>query len=132
MSIPLYRINSMTYSGGTISINVDYSNFLGGGSVSIVGFPTGATLSYNNSFGLNSTYSFAFSLSASTTYNLTFSYVKSPYINYPINTPQFIGITGGSSLEDGGYPYITEIYNPGGLETLYQINRIITTFRFTT
>lgn len=132
MSIPLYRINSMTYSGGTVSINVNYSNFLGGGSVSIVGFPTGATLSYTDSFGLNSTYSITLSLSASTTYNLTFSYLKSPYINYPINTPQFIGITGGSQLNEGGYPYVTGIYNPGGLQTLYQINRIITTFSFTT
>lgn len=132
MAIPYFNINSMTYSSGTVSFNYDYSNFLGGCSMSINGFWTGVTLSFTGSFGLRATYSFALSLSASSTYNLTFSYLKSPYINYPIDTPQFIGITGGSSLNNGGYPYITGIYNPGNYGTLYQINRVLENYSFRT
>jgi hypothetical protein len=138
MSLPLYLINSMTYSGGTVSLNANYSNFLCGVStssnalISISGFYTGVTLSYTQSFNLNATYSFAMSVSASTTYNLTFSYLKSPYINYPIDTPHFFGITGGSSLNNGGYPYTTNIYNTGNYGTLYQVNRVVRNYIFTT
>jgi len=132
MSIPYFNINSMTYSGGTVSFNADYSNFLGGASISIAGFWTGVTLSYANSFGIRSTYTFSLSLSASTTYNLTFSFLKSPYINYPLNQPQGIGLTGGTSFLNGGYPYNTGIYNPGGYGTLYQVNRVVETYTFRT
>ena len=137
MSIPLYLINSMTYSGGTVSINANWSNFLVGVTtsnvplISISGFWTGATLSYTSSFGLNMTYSFSLSLSASTTYNLTFSYLKSPYLNYPLDNPQYIAVTGGS-INNGGIPYNTGIYNPGGLQTLYQVNRVISNYTLNT
>ena len=132
MSIPYFNISSMTYSGGTVSFSTDYSNFLGGASVSIVGFWTGVTLSYTSSFGKNSNYSFSLSLSASTTYNLTFSFLKSPYINYPLNQPQGVGATQNSQIISGFIPYNTGIWNPGGYQTLYQINRVLENYTFRT
>ena len=132
MAIPYFNINSMTYSGGTVSLSADYSNFLGGASISIVGFWTGVTLSYTDSFGKNSNYSFSLSLSASTTYNLTFSFLKSPYINYPLAQPQNTGATQNSQIISGYIPYNTVIFNQGGYQTLYQINRVIDTYTFRT
>jgi hypothetical protein len=132
MAIPYFNINSMTYSGGTVSFNADYSNFLGGASISVVGFWTGVTLSYTNSFGKNSNYIFTLSLSASTIYNLTFSFLKGPYTNYPFAQPQGVGATQNSQIISGFVPYNTGVWNPGGYQTLYQKNRVIESYTYRT
>lgn len=131
MSVPYYNINSMTYSSSVLTINADFSNLRDGGSFSVVGFPSTIYFSKTFSGAYSNISTYSISLSASATYNLTFSFFKSPYINYPFDQPQGVGMTGGT-LMNGGYPYSTGIYNPGNYSTLYQINRVVETFTFRT
>ncbi len=120
MSYATINVNSVTYSSGVLTTNLNYQWLRGGGSVSIAGLPSTLYYSVTFSYGTSIVSTYSISLSASTLYNLTFSFYTGGYINYPLDQPSIIGITGASSYILGGVPYnegFVPVLNP---TTLYQ------------
>jgi hypothetical protein len=133
MSLPFYFVNSMSYatSSSVLTINADYHRLRGGGSFSLIGFPTAITFSITNPYDVGAISTYSISLSASTTYNLTFSFLSAPYIDYPLNQPQLLGITQSSTIPGGVVTYNLGIQQ-GDYATKYQMNRPIFNYTFKT
>ena len=131
MSVPYLFINSITYSSSVLTLNTNYSYLRGGGSFSIVGFPSTLYYSLTNSYGNSISATFAISLSASRTFHLTFSFIKGPMINYPLDQISNVGITGGTSYLNGAYPYNAGFSNPP-TSIIYEVNRYVGNYVFLT
>jgi hypothetical protein len=122
---------SYATASSVLTINADYYRLRGGGSFSLLGFPTAITFSITNSYGVAAISTYSISLSASTTYNLTFSFLLSPYTDYPLNQPQILGITQSTTIAGGVLTY-TIRPQQGSYATKYQINRPIFNYTFRT
>lgn len=83
MSIPQYNINSITYAtaSSVLTINSNYKNLRGGGSMSITGVSPVFYFSISDSGQINNISTYSISLSSSTLYNFTFSFFKGGYYN---------------------------------------------------
>ena len=133
MSLPFYYVKSMSYAtaSSVLTINADYYRLRGGGSFSLVGFPSTITFSISTVYGTGVTSTYSISLSASTTYNLTFSYLSSPYIDYPLNQPDIYAVTQSTNNTVGILVYSTGKLQ-GNYATKYQVNRPILNYTFKT
>jgi hypothetical protein len=132
MSVPYLKINSMSYTSSVVTINLDYSYLRGGGSFSITGFSQSTQYySVTNSYGSSITSTYSVGLSASTTYNLVFSFIKGPSINYPMNQPSLTGVTQGT-YTTGGYAYNLGLQSVSPSVIVYEINRQLLNYTFTT
>lgn len=131
MAIPYLQINSMTYSSSVLTINTSYGYLRGGGSVSIAGLSATLYYSITESYGTNITKTFSIAVETGTTNNLTFSFYKGPYYNYPIGTPNRIGITQASTSSScgpfvsysGGVPYNLGIATFSSVGVSYEVTR---------
>ena len=124
MSVPYLTINSVSYTSSVVTVNTNYSYLRGGGSFSITGFSNSLYYSVTSSYAVNNVATFSVGLSASSTFNLVFTFYKGPMINYPLDQPSIMGVTGATTYALGGVPYVIGFSNPP-TTIIYETSRIV-------